>query len=344
MSKIKGRNNFIILDNNNIQQFGDFFGLKAQSDYGLGSIKSVGAYVPPTSKTKSELLKEGFTAEEVPDMVVKLYIENQPRIIKYEENKKALYSFTLFHVSPESLIRIKGDAGFADAESKMCPLLLWQIIERTHRGSINSKCERINKNAIIMDYEQVKMGADENIVVYHDRFLYAAKNYHTIKKMDIKDKSNDIELAWAFFRSLNKNVYGEFIRHVENNLNSKTMDESIKFNDMYELAQSYSSLGKSNAKQSTHAVFAAGRIEKYSARLDADEVDDEEESNQWTKVVKETAPRTKPVKTPKPIESIKCFYCDNLGHYSSDCPAKKKANKEKAEKEKAEKSDANASH
>ena len=333
-TKIKGRNNYVVLDATNIHVFTDHIGLKAQADYNMRSVITDGKFEPPRSKTSAELAKDGFSPTEIPDMVVKLYIENQPRVMKYEENKKALYAYIMFHVSSQSLIHIKGDANFAEAEEKMCPLLLWKIIERTHRGSLSSKCERINKNRIIEDYEQIKMGADENIVVYHDRFLFAAKTYHNMKKLDIKEKNNDTEVAWAFWRSLNKQTYGEFLRSTENNLNSKAQNADISFNDMYDLAQSYVPVSKSNAKSNTHAVFAASKVEKYNARLDDDESaedQDEKEETKWklAKGTKGAGAKEKDGKRyarmPRPIEEIQCFTCRKLGHYKSDCPQAEKS-------------------
>jgi hypothetical protein len=337
--KIKGRNNYVVLDNTNIHVFTDHIGLKAQADYSMRSVITDGRFDPPKSKTSLELAQDGFSEKEIPDMVVKLYIENQPRVIKYDENKKALYAYIMFHVSAQSLIHIKGDAKFAEAEEKMCPLLLWKIIERTHRGSLSSKCERINKNRIIEDYEQIKMGVDENIIIYHDRFIFAARTYYSMKKLDIKEKNNDIEVAWAFWRSLNKQTYGEFLRNTENNLNSKSQAAEISFNDMYDLAQSYISLSKSIIKSNAHAVFATSKVEKYAARLDDDESADEQEEKEETKwklakgavrtkdagVKEKDGKAAKPYKVPRPIEEIQCFTCRKLGHYKSDCPKAEKS-------------------
>jgi hypothetical protein len=339
-TKIKGRHNYVVLDTTNVQQYGEHLGLKSQADYNMRSFMTTG-YNPPKSKNAVDLAREGFSAEVIPDMVVKLYIENEPRAIKYEENKKALYAYMMFHISPQSLIAIKGDAAFAETEEKMCPMLLWKIIERTHRGNISSKCERINMNCIIVEYEQIKMGADENIVVYHDRFYYAAKAYHEMKKMDMKEKNNNIEIAWAFWRSLNKQVYAEFLRIVENNLNLKLMKADILFNEMYELAQSYLAASKPSVKQNVHAVFAAARVDKYAARLDDDDYfddQDEKEEQKWKTVrgadrnkgtdrgageKEKDGKETKPFKIPRPIEEVQCFECRKLGHYQTDCPLRK---------------------
>jgi hypothetical protein len=344
MSKIKGnRSNYIILTRSNLNEWSDWIALKAQADYKLGSVFKCDKYDPPSIESEAQLILQGFTPEQAKDIRSKLYVENKTATNKYDEGKKGLYSFIFLHISAESAIPIKADTEFKKIDKIMCPLSLWIIIKRTHLGGITSKNARINKNKIIADYQQIKMGIDENIVIYHNRFIYAAKNYHTIKNMNIEDKGNDVEVAWAFYGSLPSSIYGEFMVAVENKLTFKTMSDDVSFDEMYGLAYSFSppSLARASAKQITHAVYAvaAGKAEKYNARLDDDdffeEKEEEPKEQKWSYVAKgKGAAENKGAggkekkenkaerhyRIPRPIEQVQCHECWKLGHYKYACP------------------------
>ena len=91
------------------------------------------------------------------------------------------------NVSPESKIAIEADSFYPDADAEKCPLKLWRIITRTHRGGITSQSTVINGMNIKNDDLRVTMDANANIVTYHKDYLYLAKNYHDLIKLDMKD-------------------------------------------------------------------------------------------------------------------------------------------------------------
>jgi hypothetical protein len=277
-------------------------------------------YFEPEEPKRSDYAIKGLTEEEITIIftdALKLYFE---KLKKFRKDKMKLYGYILTHVSAESRIAIEGDVWYENADREKCPLTLWRIITKTHKGGITSQCKVVNNMKIKRDYLSISADPNMNIVTYHKNFIYLAENYHAIMSLDMKDVDVDNDIAWHFFTSLSDVAHSEFKKDVINRLNNKSMNEKISLTDMFNLARSYTPLTKGAASKPTQVVYAVSKPVSKHADYYGDDSDDEKE---YIKVVKKPL-KSKETrsKVPRGIETIQCFNCYKLGHYKSDCPTK----------------------
>lgn len=315
-------------NNNNFALYKESALNKAITDFGdFGLFIELNEYVEQVRPKKADFADGDATDIEISEMFttgMKVYFE---KLQKFRMDKIKFYGYLLSTVSAESRIVIESDSLYISANESKDPLTLWRIIVRTHLGGITSQSIVVNSMKIRKDYYNVQMETGTDIVVHKKNFLYIAENYHVLKRLDMKDHEVNSEMAWHFFGSLPDKVYSEFKADVINRLNNKSMKEDIALDEMFNLAKSYTPLGKSavvnKAIVPTQSVFAVRRGGDRPAESEC-ESEDEDKGEFITQKKKSQAKKGKGAKLGKvsrPIETIQCFNCYKLGHYKSDCPS-----------------------
>jgi len=141
----------------------------------------------------------------------------------------------LLHVSNESLDALKLQEGWTLADEGKDPLLLWLLIEATHRVGIASRIPAVLKAESRRAYQACAQSTYESIVVFKERFddLLSSYEEHGNPEMDADD------VAMDFYRALDNSRYAAFKTSMVNNINSGAIEQPDTLNEMYTQAAAY---------------------------------------------------------------------------------------------------------
>lgn len=314
--------------NNNYDYFADYIQIKGLADYGdLASALKHDDYslVDIAAPRKLDCMYDGATAEEISDIFITKCIEHGKAVDKQKIEKKKFYGFIYGCCSKESKIAIEGHTNYTAADLAKCPLLLWRIISDTHRGGVTSQNKRMNRSKKKNDYNFIKMAANESLITHYKNFIYVSKNYHDEYKLKLADKEVQTECAWHFFDSLpNTGNLGQFKANHYNNIENGTAKEETTLAEMFQAANNYTPLGKTDGVKSetiASTIYAiTNSREEESKNVEESEFIIVKKKHEKVKDETPKPEHQRPTRPRKPIESIQCHKCWKLGHFQSNCP------------------------
>jgi hypothetical protein len=213
----------------------------------------------------------------------------------------------------ESRDKVSQDGDFKEW-SEADPERLWQAIVRTHKIDCVSNIGEIKELAARKAYTNIKQGAFEMLVQYSERFHETYKGYkNTFMEEAPIDIAPKIQ-AMDFFHGLDAGRYGTFKTSMLNGWNLKSIALPETPNEIYRIAGSW--------------VKPLSRIEGGTA---ATYMTVEEEEAYVTTMEQEAAGKKKKQTGKKPLKDlshIKCFACNQMGHYANKCQNKKEQEEE----------------
>lgn len=189
--------------------------------------------------------------------------KNRTRRIESMRNDKAgLYALMLQHISNESLDAIKLREGWGAADEDKDPLMLWILIEATHRVGIASRIPAVLKSESRRAYQSIGQSAYESIVSFKERFDDLLANY--VEQGNPEMDEDDI--AMDFYRALDNSRYAAFKTNLVNNINSGAIEQPETLNDMYTQASAYLIPTKHGHAGTHKTAFATTADRAYNGR------------------------------------------------------------------------------
>ncbi len=109
------------------------------------------------------------------------YLENmeewRKEIKAMEWDQPKFYALKLQYLSNVSLEETKRSDNWETIEQENSPVMLWDVIESTHKINTISKVESVTKMAARMAYQQMRQGTYESIITYKECFNNALKAF-----------------------------------------------------------------------------------------------------------------------------------------------------------------------
>ena len=201
----------------------------------LARMFDLGAYyVPP------EIQVEDYDLDDDPHGVnISEYKDARKARTRHMNTMKAeragLYAYLLLHLSNESMDAAKLSDGWDLADADKDPLMLWLIIEVTHRVATASRIPAVQKGESRRSYQACAQSTYESIVKFKERFDDLRESYveHGNPEMDEED------VAMDFYRALDNSRYAAFKTNLVNGMNSGAIKQPATLNEMYSQASSY---------------------------------------------------------------------------------------------------------
>ena len=182
---------------------------------------SIAGYVrnnayPVREVFSAETLQQRFPAI-TPAMSTKMILENMTTVVK-EEKKDEERKFEMFAllervVTAEGWNRVKSREGFAEAETRKCPLMLLRIIVMEHSLKMNNVTDNEARYIAEDRYHKILMHSEASLAEYGDEFQLCVSNMETLKCEGIPSEER---MARHFMMKLDRDRYGGYMRDVLN--------------------------------------------------------------------------------------------------------------------------------
>jgi len=179
-----------------------------------------------------------------------------------------------------------------------CPAHLWQILAATHSIRADNNAPVVMKFHARNSYNSLKQFGGESLVAYRQRFESAYDSYLAAGNEKLEDETT----AMDFFSGLDDQRHAEFKRVVKNLFVSEEKDPYDSVMSVFIHVDSYTpSRVTSNYTVSRNATVFHATGAKVGKRG----------------VSSSSGPQ---VKTVRDLSKIKCYNCDEFGHYKNKCP------------------------
>ena len=222
--------------NNNFPLFKKKISVSALETYkDLGRLFDLNEYYAP-----DEIDEDDYDLEDDPhELNLGEYKEARKSRLRHMASMKSdrtgLYAYILLHLSNESIDAMKLQNEWALADAGKDPLLLWLLIEATHRVGIVSRIPGVLKSESRNMYQRAVQSAYESIVAYKERFDDLRENYDEHGNPEMEDA----DVAMDFYRGLDNSRYADFKTNLVNNINSGAIERPANLNEMYSQASAY---------------------------------------------------------------------------------------------------------
>ena len=154
---------------------------------------------------------------------------------RMKSDRAGMFAFMMLHLSNESLDAIKLVDDWDEANHEKDPLMLWQLMEATHRVGIDSRIPAVVKAESRRAYQSCAQSAYESIVKFKERFDDLLANYLEYENPEMED----VDVAMDFYRALDNSRYAAFKTNLVNSVNSGATEQPASLNEMYSQASSY---------------------------------------------------------------------------------------------------------
>ncbi len=214
-----------------------------------------------------------------------------------EKDHPKLYALILQYLSEESLEEVKRSDDWDTNEQETDTAMLWDVIESTKKINMVHKVASVMKMAARTTYQQMRQGANKNIITYKEHFNNALKVYVDQGNPALDDK----DIAMDFL-------------------------EVSTTQDMLDLKQRSSTDLPQKAIGGVASTFTTtldrnerpcGNQLSEKRRGEGKKKDDEQQGGGGNP--KENNDRR---------AQVECFTCGELGHYANKCPTKKANNED----------------
>jgi len=224
---------------NNFAKFKEAISKVALKEYGdLGKLIRQGTYYIPPAPNKTTY--GSFDPKiDVDGMNKATYLEDmkayRKKIREMEDDCSKLFTLIIMYLSEGSLDAVKQETNWDKIEDDTDPEGLWQLVKKKHKVHTASEVKEVRKLTAGANYQMIRQGGYELIIVFKERFNFALKAYEDQgnKKLD------DPDIAMGFFRGLDNVRYATFKIDYINGLTSKAIDPPKDLNKIYLLANQW---------------------------------------------------------------------------------------------------------
>ncbi len=258
------------------------------------------------------------------DRLKKAVVRRDQAIEKMVEERPKLYAFIVEKLSLESLDAVSTKPGFEEFSVIMDPLALWKAIEATHKVGSDSRIEVVEKMEARNEYQSVQQGSFEKIVAFKERFVQLREAYTETGNAELSDQ----DIAMDFLRALDNNKYREFKSSLLNAISNKSVQPPANLFEVYRQAAEY--LPVNDAEKPSSAVFAViSKLKKEVNQLKKkvksakgkEDITDKPSSSEDKPGSSEDKPgRYRKGYRKVDITKVKCYNCEQFGHYKNMCP------------------------
>ncbi len=295
--------------NNNFYIFKEAMSKAALKDYGhLGKLIELEKYydVPIPKRADYNYLPDADDNKMLYVEAIKSYTRLQNTM---REAQPKLYGFIWQYLSAESMDEVKNEGNYTKFNDDKDPEGLWQAIVKTHGVNSISKVPEVLKRAARKEYQMLRQGGYESLIVYREKFEAALKTY--------KDQGNAVldpkDSAMDFFDGLDPARYAQFKTDIHNGMTVGSIQAPATVNRVYELAANWIK---------TQAVHKQGVATTY-VTTHLDKVERKPNNHAKPMEVKTPAVESEVKPQTKKKSDIECFNCRKKGHYANKCPDKK---------------------
>ena len=189
----------------------------------LSTYPTLGGFVTSREFTNTAILKEDDIPADIKDLVGKPQTEAKAELQKHRTrayaqeqlDKKAIYGKMMATLDSEGTQAVKSHADYLAAKTPQCPLLLLEVIEKTHVDEIMDYTRQTPVAAAeamgaLFEYRQ-KPG--QTLLQYRDTLTLMIKR---VKGTGGFEPINATQQAALFFRGVDRETYGQCIRDLEN--------------------------------------------------------------------------------------------------------------------------------
>ena len=321
---------------NNFYKFRAALSNEATERYGnLGKLIDLEKYYIP-SFTVEDYTTMGISAEQAERMNLEKFKEHSRKLTKMEDDRPKLYGLIMKNMSVESKDEVAQEPNYDTWHSEKDPEKLWQAIIETHKVDCVSSVSAIKELAARKAYQNIKQGPFESLAQYSERFR---DTYRGFKATGTATRPIDVteeEQALDFFHGLDPARYGSFKTNMLNGWATKAFDPPKTVNEIYRIAGSWVRPAP-RPDGGTASSYVTIEEEARSKGKIAKKAKEEKRKHAQLTAAMATAGETagsgkgangETAKIPKDLSHIKCFKCDEYGHYSTskDCPLQARKN------------------
>jgi hypothetical protein len=291
---------------NNFHKFKHALSEVALKEFGnLGKLINLGKYYVPQINQAS--LPPSMTLFAKQQEVLEL--EMLKEYNKQVANCPKLYGLIRQHMSLESKDEVSKEPDYEVWHADTDPEKLWQAIEKTHKVDSISNVTEVKALVARKSYQNIKQGSFESLAQYSERFR---ETYRAYKDSATNVDVEEADQAMDFFHGLDAGQYGVFKMNMMNGWTTGAFPPPTTVNQIYQVAGNWVKPtsrieGGTSATYVTIEEGASLKKQKAKAKQAASEKGDGEE------------------KPKKDRSQLECWYCKEKGHFSSNCPKKKKA-------------------
>jgi len=247
-------------------------------------------------------------------------------------DRPKLYSLIKRNLSQESFDKVIQSEHFDPEEDVDDPLKLWLAVKLTHRPGSDAVDDSNRRVECLTALLNCKQTVDEKIHKFYERWKYAYNAFIDAGNNELEDRDQ----ANLFLNAVNLAVYGEIKADIQNQVIRKE-DIPGDLSAMYHYLCRFV-VYKKDVKAHYGAAFAtlgeefrrerersgrgqqvkSGRGGKQSKGNDRGSAPNKDSGDKKGGSVKNKA-QTKPKRD---ISTVKCWECNRMGHFSSNCPDK----------------------
>lgn len=263
-------------------------------------------------------IEEQAEAREAFKLVLEEWKYNNERYLKYQTQAISLFGFIMNHLDTAAANRVKRDKSFNDAEFESDFMLLWIIIIESHQ--MTGAAKHSEELRLTTEFNTIKMIKNESLDDYCERFSMLL-NQLILSKIKQDEALNATIFMKGLINSEYRSLAIECLSAPEPLINS---DIAMLRARNYQAILSENSIVEEQEHINTVSASAAITVngtKRYQNRNNNEKISDEEKF----KIGKKNYNARKAFSKGK--KSIKCYECEEIGHYAKDCPRNTKFKK-----------------
>ena len=202
-----------------------------------------------------------------------------------DRKKTAFHGYLSKLISEDSVDLLKRDDRYEDMQCDCDPLMLWILIEDSHKVESLSKAVAVVRGTARNAYHSsLRQHPWESIVNFKERFVYILAAY----KAQGNPVMAEVDIAMDFFNWLDSARYADFKIETLNDIEKGKMAQPESLTEMYTLAQSHLVKAGGPTHDGTHGTAYATTVDlkKKKKKIPRDEESsDEDGPPDWLKKV-----------------------------------------------------------
>ena len=313
---------------NNIMEFREQLDITAAAYYPgpTGECIRAGQYLFPPET----VVPEKFTFDDEGDMVenptfegdlVRYQFELEERgkfMPKHRDQMPALYHLIWEHLSERSRTELHKNARFQDIQRSRDPLELWKVVLVTHLNQVDDD-PALQEVAAMKALVNYKMSDKELLYEGLNRYLDILERFQQAGGFAKADELKDNIAVWLYVDGLTE-LYAQYKADLRNGIKTGLRDLPTTPQATFTQVSNYLVVkGNAIVQVTNQTVFHTSDDKKPKKKKGKGAKNDKSKDAVASEAKGDPKPENK--KKQKDKSHIKCFKCQQMGHYSSECKA-----------------------